>query len=1391
MDSFYSTQVRREEAHALRAQLSAFVDHHEQQLFEAQQRLRHPTDATYWSRHRDVVTVQLADTPYHASVGAYHQPWQRRAFQESSVADLLGSAMANADPLLFRSLVSLVSLSVEMQALSDEARRCYAPPLALAGDENENCYRRRPIDWEKGLDSDGSSGDVRRGPHSVTHTGGNGSSSSQQLQLPQQQEEESILEEEKLLHSTWYLLGLLQDIWLWQQRVQGVVAHALFQLASVYRENRSKGSRGESPPLRCVRLTSFWDSLSELLGAVLLVEEILHQNPSIREGVEAMQRLLAQQQLDCERDDVAGGDDDGDVMRLLLQKLQTDLLDCRLLASVTAQRFDKLFQASLATYNQGKPEPTEAASRAQRDAAVARAAATPQPPPFRENTALCEEFVAIVTGWCDDFEANLSSPRAVEQKACLPALCGLCYLMKGVFLSPVPAGDGSATTPIPVSATRVSKLVTSTLGDVSQRVVAWQSVFPLLPLQGLYVLCPLLWWWRTFPAELTAAAGALKDGAGALVRRTVVEACHSTGSQFLPNIAQWTQQVDRWAAVEMQSALPIDAPPCRLFIQRTVLLVQQGVALSRNIQDGLLQLLLLHHHAESALTVPMVHGVLRGVLLLQRIADAYHSKMGILATAQAALVQSIVYVLEKHLYNIFTRTHGSSPGTAAAPTAMVQEQSLALQGALRLLHKPFTADNLTCLVLLLDVALNREGLQHSRTTPATTAQERDDVFIALAQLRAMLTYQQALPCITSVAFLFFHRETLYPLFLRYCYEHTLAAVSLPPLVSALGDCRSLIMSARHVRNPAETLLSDYVEFVRDCVQQEVVQPLCTEIENQLRIRTHDAVLGQPYRVLRPSAEAAGRDLNRYTLLPPFRFFDEWMHVAAHIEHYLSTQFYNLNALMPNDWKTYEEMRSLALRIYHLRIADSHLPSCILDQGLDVLVITENIQQFVAYYTYNLNEQVFIQRPSLTPSKHLHTLSTRHIANSIRTHGTGVMNTAVNYVYKYLLKKMAVLSHFLHDDYVHSHLLKDARVVWQRKREQQPVKYSVEQAEQLIREMDRLGVAHDGVSFLEKARQLISEMGNALGFMRMMRSGGLRAVAEGARFVPLPTTSARGGSATEASAATGVASSAYLVRRSRNQWPPRKSGDTTDDGEGEEEGTPSGSYDGDSDAAPQRQPTLQRSTAGAVTNLNQVVCSMLGQLSDGSQYYPLLLDAIGRRLRRSSAERYAHLQLLYLLVPALANLQVDYAIQEKEKLLKKHKEEGVFSDDGFAVGTTFLLVLFRAYESFDALHWFENKKAQYRGRLEAVQVALATATASSSSEFDNLHLTCSNLHTRLKEYTGLENAFTSSRRFFDTAPLPSSASAAASATAAQPTVPDAGGRRHTQKSADENEQESGE
>ena len=72
----------------------------------------------------------------------------------------------------------------------------------------------------------------------------------------------------------------------------------------------------------------------------------------------------------------------------------------------------------------------------------------------------------------------------------------------------------------------------------------------------------------------------------------------------------------------------------------------------------------------------------------------------------------------------------------------------------------------------------------------------------------------------------------------------------------------------------------------------------------------------------------------------------------------------------------------------------------------------------------MNSQVFIEQTST--SKHLNTISIRHIANSIRTHGAGIMNTTVNFTYQFLMKKFAIFSQFLYDEHIKSRLVKDLR-----------------------------------------------------------------------------------------------------------------------------------------------------------------------------------------------------------------------------------------------------------------------------------------------------------------------------------------------------------------------------
>lgn len=64
-----------------------------------------------------------------------------------------------------------------------------------------------------------------------------------------------------------------------------------------------------------------------------------------------------------------------------------------------------------------------------------------------------------------------------------------------------------------------------------------------------------------------------------------------------------------------------------------------------------------------------------------------------------------------------------------------------------------------------------------------------------------------------------------------------------------------------------------------------------------------------------------------------------------------------------------------------------------------------------------------------------------------------------------------------------------------------MKYPYERAEKFNRTIRKLGVLADNQTYLDQFRLLISHIGNAMGYIRMIRSGGLNFCSNSIRFVP--------------------------------------------------------------------------------------------------------------------------------------------------------------------------------------------------------------------------------------------------------------------------------------------------
>ena len=379
----------------------------------------------------------------------------------------------------------------------------------------------------------------------------------------------------------------------------------------------------------------------------------------------------------------------------------------------------------------------------------------------------------------------------------------------------------------------------------------------------------------------------------------------------------------------------------------------------------------------------------------------------------------------------------------------------------------------------------------------------DEVNLQLRKLELLGSLQPLLGAACDCSFLLSSRGLL-PLFFAGMQQHWPRAFQLPYLLAAVGDAGDVVAAAQDAGAVHTRALEELRAFVFGALEDEVVAPLCQQVETDLRLHIH-SVQTADASALSPAEVAPNNvmreevaDVKCVLALPPLLLLGTLIDIRELVARYLDRTFYNLTTVTPKDWRTYEEMRALAQDKYGLSLIDTYLPTGSVEEGIDVLEIMRNIHVFVGRYHYHLHTQVFTQRPG--GSKYISTIGIQQVAHSIRTHGTGMLNTTVNYSYQFLARKLAILSQFLYDDHIRSRLLRDVNF-FKKERASLNNRYPYDRAHEFHTEIRRLGVDDQGLSYLDKFRQLVIEIGNALGYVRMLRAGALNYISSSVSYIP--------------------------------------------------------------------------------------------------------------------------------------------------------------------------------------------------------------------------------------------------------------------------------------------------
>lgn len=181
--------------------------------------------------------------------------------------------------------------------------------------------------------------------------------------------------------------------------------------------------------------------------------------------------------------------------------------------------------------------------------------------------------------------------------------------------------------------------------------------------------------------------------------------------------------------------------------------------------------------------------------------------------------------------------------------------------------------------------------------------------------------------------------------------------------------------------------------------------------------------------------------------------------------------------------------------------------------------------------------------------------------------------------------------------------------------------------------------------------------------------------------------------------------------------------------------------------------LSSETVDAASSVEATIKRLRSNYAEGTDYFKLLVHAFSPFFCN---DKNAHLKLFYLIVPPLTINFVEYMVLAKETLNKKAKQDGWFTDDGFSMGIAYILRLLNQHADFNALHWFKAVRQKFLAEMRQLEVekakCAAGASANGSDSYEakrqqTLALSEKRVHIYLQEFDLLYCNLSSAKIFF--------------------------------------------
>lgn len=558
----------------------------------------------------------------------------------------------------------------------------------------------------------------------------------------------------------------------------------------------------------------------------------------------------------------------------------------------------------------------------------------------------------------------------------------------------------------------------------------------------------------------------------------------------------------------------------------------------------------------------------------------------------------------------------------------------------------------------------------------------------------------------------------------------------------------------------------------DHFKNDYLDRICQELEIELRLQAHKDLYSSGHsendsydRNVYDFKQILSRSRRRSTT---FYIFNHRINMNQYVEQYLNKVCYELTALAPHDWFSYDNMMNLAHHKYGLKFVNTQLPAQSLDSGLDLLDITRNLTLLASRYSYDLTSQIFVEKCSsrtsvassqsisssyapASSSQLLNTIQSHHIAESIQTHGYGTLDSAVNCTYQTLKRLVNLFSRQISDDKLRAVLQKEhQRMVFEFNSGQKSSwAISFDKANRMAKQF-RLNISilseqeataqSQNKTDLDSIRQTVTQIGNLLAFVRLIKNGALTSASKSVDYVPdiNDLSSLRLNKCVEYEFAD-YETQATLLEAAKNF------DQCLDDFEANF--SPKTNYS--KIIVNLFSGLLSKRTRGNEPEKN------VNATTNGNDHGPPTdstsqSEQNGHPAKSQSKTKPDHLELFFLVIPALTINYIDHLINCKERASSRSSAVrfgALLSDDGFAIGVAFLLTVLGQTDDYNKLDWLNQTCMKLHADIDEVETRLHDPKYEESLKQTST-MTLRRLNKLQSEYFALEHTLTCALLLFE-------------------------------------------